>query len=714
MKKCFFFFLFVFLLVHHKTYAQGFIWAQAFQGINLSKMLVDDSDNIYTVGSFKDSVDIDPNASVQMLYAVGKSNMVIAKQDSAGNLLWAKQIKGRVWAPSSTNIYTSVFTNDKAGNLYVMGYFTDSFDFDPGPNDFWLGSATNDYIFFILKLSPNGDFVWAKSYHATGNILSITGLVVRDNSIYVSATINGTADIDPGPDTVNATPAFAPNASILEKLDTAGHFHWYKQVNGANYLGRIIMDSSANIFAYGGFNNVIDFDPGLGTAMATAPANSYDLFIEKFDSSGNYQWAKIITSSSLNFHHYDWKFDNKNDLIIIGTFSGTIDFDFGPGTYFLSPSNMNEPFTLKLNDNGDFKWVKPNNGGQFFTSDTLGNIYCLGGGGSNILYAEKMDSSGNHKWTVSYNGGGLGSILLNHSNKLYTLGSFQGNNVDLDPTIGVNAFSSTSGASFIQKLCIDSNPLSLTTDTNYACYTLPAHLTATYYPSATYDWLKDGVYVGSTATNTRAVFSGGNYGVEINGLGCTSVSDTTIKITSIAPVVMYVTFTTTNPLFLQVGHQYHLDVNISYGNIGPPQYTLVWGRNGVPFDTIISSSWGATILWTKLAGGNDTITATAYFPCTSPITDTLIIIAPNAVSEIPKESNLTLFPNPAKDQITIQYTQAGSIILMDIAGRQLGVYTLATGKKTETIDISSLAKGVYLLRFSSNDGAVETVKVVKE
>ncbi len=603
MKKVFVFFLFVFLLVHHKTNAQGFIRAQTFEGTYLRNMLIDDSDNIYSVGNFQGTVDVDPNAGVYNLTSVGVNNIAIIKQDSAGNLLWARQIKGRPWAPLIPTIYVQYLTADKAGNIYLEGQVNDSFDLDPSANDYWIGFSSNSWSFFILKLSPNGDFIWASQYRAYGNAnIHVSGFLLKDESIYVTADIQGTVDIDPGPDTVNAWPINAIQTGILEKLDTAGHFHWAKQINGARYLGSIIMDTNANIFAKGDFSGTVDFDPGLGVVnMSTPVPGGSANFIEKFDSSGNYQWALNNNGGSMPYNPGLWKVDKGNNILIKGVNTST-----------------NTMFLRQLTNNGSFTWAKQYASYSVgdFTFDSIGNIYSLGQKDSTVSI-QKLTSQGIPIWAESYKATQVYNLALNHSNKLLTSGYFYGNNVDLDPTAGVSLFTTPGG--FIQELCTDSYPITLTADTTYATPTNPVHLTATYFSGATYVWMKDGQIYNSNGTNTLTTTAGGNYTVNMYGLGCTSVSNLSIIIDSL-----------------------------------------------------------------------------------------------NAIGDIHNLPQFFIYPNPAKDQIIVQCSQAGSLSLMDITGRIILQHTASIPLSSQILDISSLAKGVYLLRFSSNEGAVETVKVVKE
>jgi len=77
------------------------------------------------------------------------------------------------------------------------------------------------------------------------------------------------------------------------------------------------------------------------------------------------------------------------------------------------------------------------------------------------------------------------------------------------------------------------------------------------------------------------------------------------------------------------------------------------------------------------------------------------------LEDIGKENlNIIVYPNPAKDNITIKTNQlnGGNLYIYDIMGREL------TGKQInndETIvDISSLNSGIYVLKAISKDNKI--------
>jgi hypothetical protein len=100
-------------------------------------------------------------------------------------------------------------------------------------------------------------------------------------------------------------------------------------------------------------------------------------------SSQTYQWAKGFGDSSID-GSYSNVIDASGNVITIGGFYGTVDFDPGIGTYTLASSGSGtNVYILKLDVNGNFVWVKSFGGGggaygKGITLDPSGNIYTTG------------------------------------------------------------------------------------------------------------------------------------------------------------------------------------------------------------------------------------------------------------------------------------------------------------------------------------------------
>ncbi|MBC7588459.1 MAG: T9SS type A sorting domain-containing protein, partial [Chitinophagaceae bacterium] len=81
---------------------------------------------------------------------------------------------------------------------------------------------------------------------------------------------------------------------------------------------------------------------------------------------------------------------------------------------------------------------------------------------------------------------------------------------------------------------------------------------------------------------------------------------------------------------------------------------------------------------------------------------------------------LIVYPNPAKEKLTIEYTstKTGNVQMqvMDSKGSLVLANTVnvITGRNTNTFNIAALSKGVYVLKCSDADGNVNFVKFIKE
>lgn len=77
-----------------------------------------------------------------------------------------------------------------------------------------------------------------------------------------------------------------------------------------------------------------------------------------------------------------------------------------------------------------------------------------------------------------------------------------------------------------------------------------------------------------------------------------------------------------------------------------------------------------------------------------------------------KESTLSFYPNPAKTILTVDNVkEVTDITVYDLSGKN--VLNVKPNAKNVKLDVSKLAKGVYMMRVATKDGA-KTVKVIKD
>lgn len=117
-----------------------------------------------------------------------------------------------------------------------------------------------------------------------------------------------------------------------------------------------------------------------------------------------------------------------------------------------------------------------------------------------------------------------------------------------------------------------------------------------------------------------------------------------------------------------------------------------------------------------LENGNILVGAILYHINDDPILR-VYIIGDNDPTNIPEtepiDNPITLYPNPVKDRLTLRFDEGQepeSVELYDLAGSLVA----KNGKALESIDMSAMPAGVYMLCITFKDGERRLEKVIKE
>ena len=345
---------------------------------------VDTMGYVYVTGRFNDTADFDPGPGVLNLLASGYDCFVIKLDASTGNLSWVKQfITSFIVDPHSITV-------DAAGNVITSGRFAGQADFDPGAGMLIFSSQGFFEDAFISKLDASGNLLWARQLASPPNGYSYALSVAVDEigNVYTTGGFSDTIDFDPGPNVFNLVGEYFGDAFIY-KLDKRGDFVWAKQLtgNGNDDGWSIALDAFSNVYTTGTFNATVDFDPGAGIFnMTSAALGNFDVYISKLDTSGNFVWAKQLTSTvgSMIFP-YSMTLDSAASVYTIGVLLDSADFDPGPGTHYLASTSQSDIFISKLDSSGNFSWaIQMGSSGSGFSSgnsiglDREGNIYAAG------------------------------------------------------------------------------------------------------------------------------------------------------------------------------------------------------------------------------------------------------------------------------------------------------------------------------------------------
>lgn len=438
-------------------------------------MVKDNMGNIYTCGQFSGTSDFDPGPGIYNISseggASGGTDVFISKLDASGNFIWAKQMGGK---NHDKAVSTTV---DKIGNVYTVGTFMDSGDFDPGAGT-WMLNSEGYFDIFISKLDPSGKFKWVKQLGGKGFDYAFSIALDDSGNIYVTGSFSGTVDFDPGIGKRIFTATDAGLDIFIIKLDSTGNYLWTKQQGGPSddWSNSIFLDKSRNIYTIGSFRGNADFDPG-PMKYNLIPKGGADIFVSKLDASGNFIWAKQLGGVK-----EDWgssiAVDDSGNVYTTGSFRLNGDFDPGINTYTLtSAGGDGDIFISKLNASGNFIWAKSMGGSDYDYASSIAideshNVYTTGlfsvladfdpgigtynmaSKGNRDIFISKLSSSGNFEWALNFGApkhDESASIIVDEYNNIYTMGTFY-DTIDFDPGVGFYNLTSTNSDIFVLKM----------------------------------------------------------------------------------------------------------------------------------------------------------------------------------------------------------------------------------------------------------------------
>ncbi len=422
-----------------------FGWARTWDG-SAYGVAADGPGNVYVTGAFGGTVDFDPDGGDPHT-SNGSSDVFLSNFDSSGNFEWA-----RTWGGSDGDGGCGVAV-DGSGHVYLTGMFSGTVDFDPDGGDPHISNGGRDV--FLSKFDSSGNYKWARTWggsdsHDEGPGVAIDG----SGSVYVTGEFWGTVDFDPGggdPHTSNGS-----SDVFLSKFDSSGNFEWARTWGGYDGDGGygVAADGSGNVYVTGDFWGTVDFDPGGGD-----PHTSYGstgVFLSKFDSLGNFEWARTWGGSDTE-RGYGVAADGSGNVYVTGFFGGIAEFDPSGGEAYSSNGHQ-DVFLSKFDSLGNFEWARTWGGsdadwGYGVAVDSSANVYVTGyfqetvdfdpdGGdphtskGYRDVFASKFDSSGNIVWARTWGGSlfdeGYG-VATDSSGNVYVTGRFWGT-VDFAPT----------------------------------------------------------------------------------------------------------------------------------------------------------------------------------------------------------------------------------------------------------------------------------------
>jgi hypothetical protein len=339
-----------------------FIWVKniglsinfVFSNTSFIEVNLDGIDAFYILGKNAPGCDIDPDTSTYILNNIGN---FIAKFDSAGHFLWVNQYN------NINPNYTAINTN---GEVYCIGYFLGTVDFDADTATYFKTAVGNIDI-FMLKLSANGVLDWVKTIGSAQDDLGLYIQLQNDQSIIISGVFSENINFG---DTFNPIILSSQGKKdiFVAKLNENGITSWAKSFGGSeiDYNLALSLDQE-NILLSGAFYNTVDFDFGPATHQISSNAGSItgELYVLKINQTINMlQSSDTLTiceadSILLNSGYTTgnlWNTGDTTQYLSVAT-NGVYYASINNGsiytdttTVIIIPSNNFTPFSLNTND----------------------------------------------------------------------------------------------------------------------------------------------------------------------------------------------------------------------------------------------------------------------------------------------------------------------------------------------------------------------------
>ncbi len=286
----------------------------------------------------------------------------------------------RTWGGSERE-YGSGVAVDSLNNVYLAGITT------RGP--------AGSYDMVLVKYNSSGVQQWNRTWGGSKEDSGRRVTVDSSDNVYLAGNTYsfGAGSLD----------------MVLVKFDSSGVQQWNRTWGGSDddYGHGVAVDSSDNVYLAGGTESF--------------GAESYDMVLVKYDSSGVQQWNRIWDGGDADYGR-GVAVDSSNNVYLAGDTRS-----FGAGSF--------DMVLVKYDSSGVQQWYHTWGGGDGdygseVTVDSSDNLYLAGytrsfGAGSSDMVLVKYDSSGVQQWNRTWGGsdGESGSgVAVDSTNNVYLAG----------------------------------------------------------------------------------------------------------------------------------------------------------------------------------------------------------------------------------------------------------------------------------------------------
>jgi hypothetical protein len=263
------------------------IWSKSFGGTStddIAAVAADEMGNIYLVGSFVGSIDIDGLT----LTSMGSNDAFLAKLDGAtGDRVWALRFGA---LEGGFELERAIAVSADSTRVSIVGEFFGTANFG-GANVTHSGAGD---VFAAVYSTADGSHLWSRGFGGTG-IDEASGVAFDANDgVVISGKYVGPASFG-GPQPLTSNNSILGDVFVARYTASNGAFVWANGYGSANtdiaYKVRVVAGAA---YVVGSFSP----SPGMGISLGGATlmsAGGSDGFVAKYDAAtGSHIWSKSI------------------------------------------------------------------------------------------------------------------------------------------------------------------------------------------------------------------------------------------------------------------------------------------------------------------------------------------------------------------------------------------------------------------------------------
>jgi hypothetical protein len=377
--------------------------------------------NVIVAGAFTGTLDL--GAGVMSASSDYDPSIFVAKLDPAGAILWSES-----FGAGSSYASVDVLLVDPSGTIVLAGAFQPSIDFGTGPL-----TTPADSGGYLVRLDPDGHTLWSRGYPVTEPWLEAAALG-PSGDLFIAGGCDPDLDLGAGP------LSCGDGALYLARLDPTGNVLWSRvfPISAQTYVEAVAVDAAGDVVLAGELTGTLDL--GAGPLVSEG---SWDPFVARFDAAGGTLWSRRFGDAELQ-NVLGVACDGAGDVVLAGSFDGTIDFGTGPLSAVDGPES-NAIYAAKLDPSGAALWSRAFVSAQLMSPWSL----AVGPGGDIVLsgyfdgttdfgagpvtasdpygdgFLTALDAAGQHRWSKDLAGNAhINTVAFDAAGHLMVTGLF--------------------------------------------------------------------------------------------------------------------------------------------------------------------------------------------------------------------------------------------------------------------------------------------------